>query len=548
MPALVAPNALDAILQQTLDSQSLNPFQQYASDILRKKIFSKYTTGQISDHAESFALHKFLNGALRTSRHVVAPKDLFDELLLGHYRDRCNRFFGGIDPEEFSLSRLHPRGGVGPGASVKARGTDFLRKMYYGPVSASSVDVLHAYFRACSYNPLDLMAARRGSELFGSYVEDCSRISFVEKNVDEARTIATEPSANMYFQLAIGEVINDRLGQVYSWSKSNTPARNRLLCRVGSVNGSFSTIDLQSASDSIGLALCKYSLPTYLYEILDLYRCSRSKLPSGDVIRLPMVSTMGNGWTFSLMTALIYCIVHSVCDVVGSPRDIESCSVFGDDIIVPTKLYRATVRLLGLLGFIVNEGKSFSEGPFRESCGHDFFNGRFVRPVYIRRLDTDSSLYVAFNRLAEWGAFHSVDLYPVLSYLKRSVKDIRVPLFADYSSGFRVPSFLASHMYGSPGLWRYKALQAVANSYDVSEDPVRVKTLDPRVNPEGVLVSFIGGYLRNGKISERSERKVHWRLAKRVTPTWEYRDADPCPGWAMEAERRWKLAVGVVFV
>jgi hypothetical protein len=547
MSALVMPCVLEAALESCLDSQSLGTESRYAAEYLRKKIFSKYGTGKISKDAEDRALKKFSAGCVSVENFKIEAGDLFDELLLGHFRDRCSQFFGGIDPVDFSLPSLHQRGGVGPGASVAAHGTDFLRKFYYGPVSCTSRDVMHSYLRGCASNPLDLIAAKNAAEVFGWYVEDCSRISFVEKNVDEARTIATEPSINMFFQLAIGDVINRRLGQLYKWSKSSTPDLNRLMAYVGSRNGFFATIDLQSASDSIGLALCKYALPSYLYELLLLFRCSSSKLPGGQKIRLPMVSTMGNGWTFSLMTALLYCALHAVCDIVGDSDDIRSCNVFGDDIVIPYNLYRGTIRILKLLGFVVNREKSYSEGSFRESCGHDFYDGKFVRPVYIRRLDTINSLYVAFNRLAEWGAFHDVKLWPVLKLLAQQVPRVFVPMHSDYASGFRVPSILSQSMLIKGGLWRYKRYEATPLTYDVSEEPVRARTLDPSVNSDGVFVSFLGGYLRNGKISERSERKVNWRLVKRITPNWDTRDAPPCPGWDQEAERRWKASVGYFF-
>jgi hypothetical protein len=548
MSALVMPCVLEAALESCLDRKPLGEHSRYAAEYLRKKIFSKYSEGVISKKAENRALEKFAAGCVSVENFEIRPGDLFDETLLSRFRDRCKQFFVGIDPESFSLPSLHQRGGVGPGASIAAHGTDFLRKFYYGPVSCTSRDVMHAYLRGCASNPLDLIAAKNAAEVFGWWVEDCSRISFVEKNVDEARTIATEPSVNMFFQLAIGDVINERLGHIYKWSKSSTPNLNRIMAYAGSKSGFFTTIDLQSASDSIGLALCRYALPSYLYELLLLYRCSSTKLPGGQQIRLPMVSTMGNGWTFSLMTALLYCALHAVCDVVGDSSDIRSCSVFGDDIVIPYYLTRGTNRILKLLGFVVNQGKSYSEGAFRESCGHDFYDGKFVRPVYIRKLDTQNSLYVAFNRLAEWGAFHDVDLYPVLKLLADRVPRVLVPMHADFASGFRVPSLLSQSMMIKGGLWRYKRFEAVPITYDVAEVPVRVRTLSPSVNPEGVFVSFIGGYLRNGKISERSERKVHWRLAKRITPNWDTRDSPPCPGWDKAAERRWKASVGSFFM
>lgn len=535
---LVAPNALVASLN-SISTSNLDEIQSFALAYQKRKLLSKLTTGSITPRAEAAATEKFLRMCKHVRGFSITPQNFIDEYLLGHFRKCSLAFFDGIDPEEFSLPNLHRLGGVGPGASILSHGSDFLRKMYYGPVSCTSVDVMHSYLRGCRSNPTDLAAAKRGIEIYGWNLSDSSRISFVEKNVDEARTIATEPSINMFYQLAIGEVINKRLSRMFCYSKEHTPKRNRALCRIGSIDGSFATIDLQSASDSIGLDLCKWVIPSYIMDLLLLFRCDRSQLPSGEILKLPMVSTMGNGWTFSLMTALISCACRAVCELFGSPEDSLNTSVFGDDIVIPTHLYGMTVRLLELLGFIVNSEKSYSDGPFRESCGHDFYHGRFCRPVFVRRLDTVSSLYVAFNRLAEWGAFHSIDVTSTLRLIRKSIsEELLVPLDSDYSSGLRVPQLLARRHLWKGGLWSFKRLEPSAMTYDVTDEPTRSRSMSPQVNPDGCMVAFLGGYLRNGKISERSAHKVRWRLARRTTVNWDYRHALPCPGWDSEAERR----------
>lgn len=546
MPALVALEALDALFQKTLSSHVGEKDSMFAAEYQRKKVFSKFTTGSINPIAEKRALEKFLTHSLMVRDFKIGSNSFLDRHLLDNFRRRVWDFFDGIDIDCLSLPSLHKRGGVGPGASIGAHGTDFLRKLYYGPVSASSLDVLHSYIRGCASNPLDLAAAMRSLKVYGSNVSQCSRISFVEKNIDEARTIATEPSANMFYQLAVASVIDDRLFSVYRFSKAKTAFRNRNMAYLGSIGHGLATIDLQSASDSVSMQLLEF-LPGFWRDTLCHYRCEYSILPSGEVLKLPMVSTMGNGWTFSLMTAILYCALHAAVDVGGCSTDIKKCSVFGDDIICPTgTVYRCVIRLLALLGFVVNEGKSFSEGDFRESCGHDYFRGRFVRPVFIRRLDTISSLYVAINRFAEWGAFHSISVHRVLRRLTSAVPQVFIPPDDDPASGIRVPSNCATKLVRR-GVYRYSRYEAVPISYDVTDEPVRARSLSPGVNPDGCFVAFLGGYLRSGRISERSEKKVRWRLANKVTAlNWE-RHLIPCPGWDSETERRWKASlVGLV--
>ena len=87
---------------------------------------------------------------------------------------------------------------------------------------------------------------------------------------------------------------------------------------------------------------------------------------------------MGNGFTFPLESLIFFALAHSVC------KPGETVSVYGDDIIVPTHRYEALVQLLTATGFLVNTDKSFSTGPFRESCGHDYLSGINIRPCYIK--------------------------------------------------------------------------------------------------------------------------------------------------------------------
>jgi hypothetical protein len=88
-------------------------------------------------------------------------------------------------------------------------------------------------------------------------------------------------------------------------------------------------------------------------------------------------SSMGNGTTFVLETL----IFASLCYAVGAKQYL----VYGDDIVIDKAFYQPLVDLLGDAGFQINRKKSFSEGPFRESCGGNYHSGFDITPFYWRR-------------------------------------------------------------------------------------------------------------------------------------------------------------------
>jgi hypothetical protein len=58
--------------------------------------------------------------------------------------------------------------------------------------------------------------------------------------------------------------------------------------------------------------------------------------------------------------------------------------VFGDDIIVPREYVLSVVDELHTFGYVVNVGKSYWTGRFRESCGREYYDGHDVSIVKVR--------------------------------------------------------------------------------------------------------------------------------------------------------------------
>lgn len=201
-----------------------------------------------------------------------------------------------------------------------------------------------------------------------------SRIELVPKNFKTHRTIACEPGGNIPFQLAFD-------GHVKNMLRRKTPcdlscqSKNQELAKQGSIDGSFATLDLSAASDTVAYSAVEFLFPSDWFQYLTDVRTSFGRL-DGKLIKFAKFSSMGNGSTFPIETL----IFAAACHATGCKDYV----VYGDDIVVPTECYAPVCKILQFLGFSVNHEKSFSSGPFRESCGEDYFEGTLITPFYLR--------------------------------------------------------------------------------------------------------------------------------------------------------------------
>ena len=171
-----------------------------------------------------------------------------------------------------------------------------------------------------------------------------------------------------------------------------------LLARLGSLTGATATIDLSMASDTVATNLVKLVVPKAWFSLLMRLR-SPFTFVDGHWTKLEKFSSMGNGFTFELETLLF----RSLAEVIGRRCGIRedpytpglTTSVFGDDIVVPRSIAEALVAALRFFGFTPNENKTFLDGPFRESCGGDYWSGRDVRPHFQRQAASEPHHIIA---------------------------------------------------------------------------------------------------------------------------------------------------------
>lgn len=230
---------------------------------------------------------------------------------------------------------------------------------------------------------------------YGVEEVDGNRFTTVDKDSEKDRGICVEPFANLSFQLAIGKHIRRRMYRhgIKINAGLDEPylgqALQQLLAKYASIDDDFATIDLSDASDTICYMLVRLLLPQDWFDLLCSVR-SENTCINDKWVKLQKFSSMGNGFTFELETMLFYVI----CSVVG---DTSVVAVYGDDMIVPSEKYEDIISALTFFGFTPNKKKSFAKGPFRESCGADWYRGHDVRPVFLTKDPKDPVEWIEFH-------------------------------------------------------------------------------------------------------------------------------------------------------
>lgn len=218
------------------------------------------------------------------------------------------------------------------------------------------------------------------------------KLTYVPKDARSMRPIVVEPTLNGFCQKGIGSFIKDRMRRCVGVDLTDQ-SRNQDLARIGSISGSFATVDMSSASDTVAMSVVSKLLPREWFEFLLSWTTGEVGTPNGPR-ELHKFSSMGNGFTFELESLLFYSVAKACVELLGLEPEI---SVFGDDVLIDSRAYTFFANSLTELGFIVNNEKSYSTGKFRESCGADWFDGNSVRPFYAKDAMSDRTLYTFHN-------------------------------------------------------------------------------------------------------------------------------------------------------
>lgn len=215
-----------------------------------------------------------------------------------------------------------------------------------------------------------------------------NRWSTVPKNNQKDRSICLEPLCNMLVQRAVGLGIRASLKEKLGIDLNFLADVHRKRISDPKV----ATIDLSDCSDAISMKLIRYLLPRKVLARVLACRSDMTLGPDDNFYVVKKVSSMGNGFTFDLMSLVLTALTRSLD---------QTSTVFGDDIICQSQVADEVVSNLQLAGFVVNLSKTNINTGFRESCGSYFTDTEGYLTIFdLRWLKTPHDLIVALNKVA----------------------------------------------------------------------------------------------------------------------------------------------------
>lgn len=512
------PDTLQALLEQDLDVPLLD-LAQFRANSLKKSLLKKFVPKEKASGLNIAALENFKALNCKVMTFQIEEAFLVSDIFVEWRRVLDVALHSGIDQApRYSLLGCFVNGFCGPGASIGSPNNLFFTKMFDCHLTTTSVFLYDHYHH--SLNPRWRKAEEFRLLDHKVKVVPGSKMSTVPKDRTKNRTICTEPILNMFYQLGMKTQLESVLLDRFNIDLSTMPEINKRLARSSSIDGSLATIDMKDASDSISVELCRHLLPPKLFRLLMYIRSPRTHIGT-ELVDLAMISTMGNGFTFALMTLLFASLVRAIYNLSNITYAVGSnVGVFGDDIIIKTEHSSMLIDTLERVGLTVNLDKSFTSGPFRESCGGDYYRGQDVRGIYIKKMSHETHVYSAFNRLHLWSLAHGIQLDATLQYLRRRAEFRPVPYDAGIASGFIVTTSELTTPYQrgkNNGSIKYHGYRYT---------PPRIEKCGERFrNHHGGLIAFLGGYVRDDQMELRVPEDAQARYIQVVageTPSWNF--------------------------
>jgi hypothetical protein len=244
----------------------------------------------------------------------------------------------------------------------------------------------------------------------------------VPKAWDKLRTITPNTTIGSFISYGLGKLIERRLKERARLNIKRLQFKHREYAKEASVTLKSVTADMSAASDSFGADLVNMLLPRAWYRAVSFGRVPRVKIGQS-FCSLSSFMAMGIGFTFPLQTLLFYALLKAIQELTGIYGLI---SVYGDDLIYPTRMHKYVSSILPRLRLVLNQDKTFVDHDFRESCGGDYYRGVDVRPcspegtgVELAKLPYVAECYKLINNLLR--RWDRAELATTLSFLEREV-------------------------------------------------------------------------------------------------------------------------------
>lgn len=356
------------------------------------------------------------------------------------------------------------------------------------------------------------------------------------------RTMAAEPLFNSWVQLALGAVIRKRL-QRFGFDLDTMWVINQQLAHKASLTGLYATVDFKDASNRHAYRMVEALVEPQWFELLKAARSPKMFLPVEltslgftSPRKLEMFSSMGNGYTFELETVLFLSAAlvatNKSTNLFRRREDWlnQGISVFGDDVILPTWAFQGLSEISAEVGWEINEEKSFSVGPFRESCGRDLYAGVDIHPVQIKeRLNRGSDVVDLANRIRShahrlsdepdytgFGSDRWAGLWAsIVSHIPIAIRElVATPPFVTGGLWSTFGSEYCSDLKGKPITW--KVIVEKSNQIDLTSHLFEYKNRRGEYvgwvgNSSNLLIARIGPSVDVTKEWKHSDQRVVYR-------------------------------------
>lgn len=360
-----------------------------------------------------------------TNRRIRGEKSVPFSRELYRFYEGVLSVLGNEPPVDEIAESAH----YGPGSTQSVRGSDvgYHRKMEANECTPLAVDLaakalIHdkASWAHLGMDPVysgnpdaQLGFLRVAREWLSASVCSVDTLMFIHKNMTALRSISAQPTCSGMLQLGVHAVVAPRL--IAFGVDISDQSKNRKMARQGSWEEKtlhpdpLVTLDKSDASSFLARDLVTYLFPPPWAKLLMKIRTPSYQAPpelGGQVHRYSMYAGMGNGTTFVIETLVFWAMVYATSGCATVEEFVEKCdfAVYGDDVILRRSHAHRYIQFAEWMGFVFNKKKSFLDGPFRESCGADFYDGHPVRPATLnleRETVADLEIIGFHNTLAD---------------------------------------------------------------------------------------------------------------------------------------------------
>lgn len=350
-----------------------------------------------------------------------------DDQILETSRRFTSAVFGAFDHAE-----VVPR--HGPGAVATGEGPaekqDF-KRLY------KNIEKVYPFTEYFQYSLMHVADNYRNYEDLDELEDGTAKVVLVPKDSRGPRLISCEPLEYQWIQQGIGRKIVRHLERHRLTSghvNFTDQTINRHLALEGSKTQEWVTLDMKEASDRVSLQLVE-TLFAYCPSLLEALKATRSSstcLPDGRTVKLNKFAPMGSNLCFPVEAFVFYSLaVSAIMYTYGIKRReaLKSVYVYGDDLIVRSKVYAAVLQHLPTFGLMFNDGKCCTSGFFRESCGCDAYKGVDVTPLRMKKvwkLSRTVDPVVVTSYIALSNACYARGYFRVAKRLKDAVENAKV--------------------------------------------------------------------------------------------------------------------------